>query len=339
MCGQMTAIPMPVKLMINLDQELQGVKTVAILGHIRPDGDCIGSCLALYNYIETYYPEISAKVYLQDFMPEFLMLKNADQIVHDWEEAVDYDLCVSLDSADRERHGAYIGYFDRAKRTIGIDHHVSNQGFADNHLIVSDASATAEIVYDLIGKERLTKDIASCLYLGMAHDTGIFQYSNTSAKTLRAAADLLETGIEASRIIDETFYQKSYAQNRILGKTLMESVLLAEGKIAAGVVTREDLALFGVTPKELDGIVSQLRYTRGAEVAVFLYELSDDSGSEETAEQRKFKVSLRSNGAVNVSEIAGMFGGGGHVKAAGCELTGTVSQILEKLEVQIKAQL
>lgn len=321
--------------MLNLKKELQGVKTVAILGHVRPDGDCVGSCLALYNYIETYFPEISAKVYLQDFMPEFLMLKNADKIDHDSHEEITYDLCFSLDSADRERHGEFITYFDRAKRRIGIDHHVSNRGFAEEHLIISDASATAEIMYDLIGRECLTKEIAECLYLGIAHDTGIFQYSNASPKTYRAVADLLETGIEASRIIDETFYQKSYAQNRILGKTLMESELFHDGSIVAGVVTLKDMKDYGVTPKELDGIVSQLRYTRGVEVAVFLYELSEN----DTDEEKHFKVSMRSNGKVNVSRIAAEFGGGGHIKAAGCEMTGNAGEILEKLAVQIESQL
>ena len=315
--------------MLNLRESLQGVKTAAILGHIRPDGDCIGSCLALYNYIETYFPEIQAKVYLQDFMPEFLMLPNADKIQHDISEDVVYDVCFSLDSADKERHGEYVKYFDAAKRTIGIDHHISNQGFAEEHLIIPDASATAEIIYELIGKEQLTKEIAECIYLGMAHDTGVFQYSNASPKTFRAVADLLETGIDASRIVDETFYQKSYMQNQVLGKTLKESVLHLDGKVISGVVTMKDMECYGVTPKELDGIVSQLRYTRGVEVAVFVYELAENC----------YKVSLRSNGKVNVSSIAGSLGGGGHVKAAGCEVSGTYEEIVEKLLKLISEQL
>ena len=315
--------------MLNLWESLQGVKTAAILGHIRPDGDCIGSCLALYNYIETYFPEIQAKVYLQDFMPEFLMLTNADKIQHDIDEDVVYDVCFSLDSADKERHGEYVKYFDTAKKTIGIDHHISNQGFAEEHLIIPDASATAEIIYELIGKEQLTKEIAECIYLGMAHDTGVFQYSNASPKTFRAVADLLETGIDASRIVDETFYQKSYVQNQVLGKTLKESVLHLDGKVISGVVTRKDMEHYGVTPKALDGIVSQLRYTRGVEVAVFVYELAENC----------YKVSLRSNGKVNVSSIAGSLGGGGHVKAAGCEVSGTYEEIVEKLLKLISEQL
>ena len=316
------------KQMLNLEECLQGVKTAAILGHVRPDGDCIGSCLALYNYIETYHPEVQAVVYLQDFMPEFLMLKDADKISHDASQDVVYDVCFSLDSADKERHGEFVKYFDTAKKTVGIDHHISNQGFAMEHLIVSDASATAEILFELIGKEKLTKEIAECIYLGMAHDTGVFQYSNASPKTFRAVADLLETGIDASRIVDETFYQKSYVQNQLLGKTLLESQLYLEGKVIAGVVTKAVMEQFGVTPKALDGIVSQLRYTRGVEVAIFLYELSEGC----------YKVSMRSNGKVNVSSIASSLGGGGHVKAAGCEVLGESKEVIERLNALIGAQ-
>ena len=315
--------------MLNLKEILQGANTVAILGHIRPDGDCIGSCLSLYNYIETYFPDVKVTVYLQDFMPEFLMLKNANKIVHDYSEDKEYDLCFSLDSADIERHGEYVKYFNAAKKTIGIDHHISNKGFADEHLIVPDASATAEIMSELIGKENLTKEIAECLYLGMAHDTGVFQYSNATPKTFRIVADLLETGIEASRIVDETFYQKSYVQNQVLGKALMESILLMNGKVIASCVKLQDMEFFGITPKALDGIVSQLRYTRGVEVAIFLYEL----------EKQRYKVSMRSNGKVNVSVIAGYFGGGGHVKAAGCEMNGNFYDVLNNLTLHIEVQL
>lgn len=320
---------MKVKRMLNLKECLQGVNSVAILGHIRPDGDCIGSCLALYNYIETYFPGIKAKVYLQDFMPEFLMLKNADKICQDYSEDKVYDICFSLDSADKARHGEYVKYFDTAKKTVGIDHHISNQGFAEEHLILPDASATAEIMYELIGKDDLTKEIAECIYLGMAHDTGVFQYSNASPKTFRAVADLLETGIDASRIIDETFYQKSYVQNQILGRTLMESILLMDGKVIVGAVSQKDMEFYGVTPKALDGIVSQLRYTRGVEVAIFIYEL----------ETHRYKVSMRSNGKVDVSKVAGYFGGGGHVKAAGCELSGNFYDVVNNLTLHIEAQL
>lgn len=315
--------------MLNLKEILDGAKSVAILGHIRPDGDCIGSCLALYNYIETYFPKIEVRVYLEKILPEYRMLKNADKISQELDPEKEYDLCFSLDSADKARHGDYVIYFDHAKKTVGIDHHISNPGFADQYLIVSDASATAEVLYDLIGKADLTKEIAECLYLGIAHDTGVFQYSNTSPKTMRIVADLMETGVEGTKIIEETFYQKSYAQNQILGRTLMESMLLMDGKVIVGSVRLKEMEFYGVSVKELDGIVSQLRYTRGTEVAIFLYEL----------EGHRYKVSMRSNGAVDVSRVAGYFGGGGHVKAAGCEMSGNFHDVVNNLTLHIEAQL
>lgn len=329
MSDQLMVTITKVSRMLNLKEILDGAKSVAILGHIRPDGDCIGSCLALYNYIETYFPKIEVRVYLEKILPEYRMLKNADKISQELDPEKEYDLCFSLDSADKARHGDYVIYFDHAKKTVGIDHHISNPGFADQYLIVSDASATAEVLYDLIGKADLTKEIAECLYLGIAHDTGVFQYSNTSPKTMRIVADLMETGVEGTKIIEETFYQKSYAQNQILGRTLMESMLLMDGKVIVGSVRLKEMEFYGVSVKELDGIVSQLRYTRGTEVAIFLYEL----------EGHRYKVSMRSNGAVDVSRVAGYFGGGGHVKAAGCEMSGNFHDVVNNLTLHIEAQL
>lgn len=325
----MMVIISKVSRMLNLKEILDGAKSVAILGHIRPDGDCIGSCLALYNYIETYFPKIEVNVYLEKILPEYFMLKNADKISQELDPEKVYDICFSLDSADKARHGAYAVYFDHAKKTVGIDHHISNPGFADRHLVVSDAAATAEVLYELIGKDHLTKEIAECLYLGIVHDTGVFQYSNTSPKTMRAVADLMETGVEGAKIIEETFYQKSYAQNQILGRTLMESILLMDGKVIVGSVRLKEMEFYGVGVKELDGIVSQLRYTRGTEVAIFLYEL----------ESQRYKVSMRSNGLVDVSLVAGYFGGGGHVKAAGCEMSGNFHDVVNNLTLHIEAQL
>ncbi len=315
--------------MINLKKELENVQSVAILGHIRPDGDCIGSCLSLYNYIAAYYPHIRARVYLQPFGAEYLLLKHAEKICPDCSEDQVYDLCFSLDSGDAERHGEFLKYLKTAKRTIGIDHHVTNKGFTDEQLIVSSASATAEILYEVIGKEAMTKEIAECLFLGIAHDTGVFQYSNTSPKTMRIVAELLEAGIDANRIIDSTFYQKSHAQTKILGKALQESRLLLDGEAAVACITLADMEQFGVTSRELDGIVSQLRYITGVKAAIFLYQLEEES----------FKVSMRANEGVDVSRVASVFGGGGHVKAAGVTMQGSSEEIIDRLIAETAKQL
>lgn len=315
--------------MKDLASQLQGVSTVAILGHVRPDGDCVGSCLATWNYIRTWYPKIKARVYLEPIPNIFRFLKGAEEIVHEFADEPAYDLCIVQDCGDAGRLGDAVKYFEQARRTVCIDHHVSNSSFADENYIYPEASATSELIFGLLEEERVTREIAECLYVGIVHDTGVFQYSSTSAKTMNIAGKLMERGIDFTRIVDETFYTKTWSQNRIMGKVLMESRMYLEGACVLGVATQADMKQFDVLPKHLDGIVNQLRVTRDVEVAVFLYENQDGS----------YKVSMRSNGKVNVAEIAMKYSGGGHVMAAGVTMEGTPDEIMAALLGDIEGQL
>ena len=162
----------------------------------------------------------------------------------------------------------------------------------------------------------------------MVHDTGVFQYSSTSPETMRIAGELMKTGFNFSKIIDESFYQKTYVQNQVMGRVLAESILLLDGKCIIGYLKKRDMEFYGVDGKDLDGIVSQLRLTAGVEVAMFIYEV----------ETQSFKVSLRSNGNVDVSKIAVYFGGGGHMRAAGCDLQGSVYDVINNVTEQICKQ-
>lgn len=315
--------------MINLDERLKEVSTVGISGHVRPDGDCVGSTLALYNYIMTYYPEISVELYLESIPDVFRFLKNADKIKAPAVDEQVFDLFIVLDCGDVDRLGDNVKYYQTAKYTICIDHHVSNQAFAQENYIIPDASSTCELVYDLIGEEKVTKEIAECLYTGMVHDTGVFQYSCTAAKTMNIAGILMEKGIDYPKIVTDSFYAKTYEQNRIMGYALLNSVLHLDGKVITTYLTRENLKEFHCTTKDLDGIVSQLRVTKGTEVAVFLYESEDGS----------YKASFRATGDVNVAEIALSFGGGGHVKAAGCNVFGTIEDVIGRILVEIEKRL
>ena len=211
------------------------------------------------------------------------------------------------DCGDEGRLGNAVKYYENARNTLCIDHHVSNQEFAQHNYIFPDASSTCELVYELLDPAHITKEIAECLYTGMVHDTGVFQYSCTSAKTMNIAGQLMELGIDYSEIVDATFYTKTYAQNQILGQALLDSRLYLDGRCIISVVTKEEMDEFGVLPKHLDGIVNQLRVTKGVVVAAFMYQNEDGS----------FKVSLRANGTFDVAALAMHFGGGGHVKAAG----------------------
>lgn len=312
-----------------LNSALAKAATVAIGGHVRPDGDCVGSCMGLYQYVKNNFPNIQVDVFLEEIPDSLKLFDITKEIKHSVQENEVYDLFIVLDCGDVKRLGFSGCLFENAKETLCIDHHVSNQAFADNNYIVPDASSTSELAYRLMDKELINTEIAECLYLGIVHDTGVFQYSCTSPETMEVAADLMRRNIRASEIIDKTFYEKTYEQNQILGRALLESVVFMDGKCIVSWVTKKMMNFYGITPKDLDGIVSQLRVTKGVEVAMFLYETG----------VLEYKVSLRATNDVDVSIIAQKFGGGGHKKAAGVTMHGTVHDIINNISKEIELQL
>ena len=312
-----------------LDELLSDAESVAIAGHIKPDGDCTGSTLALYNYIKNNYPEICVTLYLEPIPNLFKFLQRSDEIVSDFSEDVTYDLFFSLDCGDGGRLGGAIRYFDSATKTVCVDHHISNQSFADKNYIRPEASSTSELIFELLDKEKITKEIAECLYVGIIHDTGVFQYSCTSSRTMNIAGFLMDKGINYPDIVDKTFYEKTFEQNRILGTALLKAQRYYDDRCIACIITAQDMADCHALPKHLEGIVAQLRSTKGVDVAVLIYENADGT----------FKVSMRTNGAVDVAAICVKHGGGGHVRAAGATMTGDPEMILLTLLEDIKKEL
>jgi phosphoesterase RecJ-like protein len=312
-----------------LNKILTGADMIAISGHIRPDGDCVGSCMGLAGYIRENYEDKQVDVYLEEIPDAYYCIQGTDQILHkmDPEKKV-YDLFICLDCGDEGRLGDFAELFRQAKRTYCIDHHLSNTDFAMDSYVVPDASSTSELVYDLLEKDRISLPVAEALYLGIVHDTGVFQYSCASPSTFRAAAKLLEIGVDAPTLITDTYYEKTYAQNKILGRALDSSKLLDDGRYIVSVISQEEMKAYGASAKDLDGIVSQLRVTKGVEVAIFLYQLNDE----------EYKVSLRSKDRFDVSSVAVSFGGGGHMKAAGVTMKGSPEDIVEKLTAQLNLQ-
>ena len=316
----------------NLHELLTNSKLVAISGHIRPDGDCVGSCLAMYNYIVTYYPNVEAHVYLDPIPNIFKFLKNADKIedIHTVSSDTIFDLYIALDCSEGGRLGDAFEFFQKSKHTVCIDHHFSNSGFSEFSYIIPDDSSTCELVFNQFGKEKITKDIAECLYLGIVHDTGVFQYSCTTEATMAAAGFLMSTGIDYPKICTDTYFAKTMIQNRMLGKALLGCKTFLDGKVIAAVITAEDMAEFGAESKHLEGIVQQLRDTTGVEVAVFLYELADGD----------FKGSTRATGDVDLTVITGVYGGGGHKKAAGFSVdTNKPWDVIENIVSMVEKQL
>ena len=315
-----------------IDAEVKCRKKIAIAGHIRPDGDCVGSCTALYQYLKQNKAELGIEqvdVYLEPFGNEFRILKGTEEIRHSYEPEVEYDLFISLDCGSLDRLGNALKFFQSAKKTINIDHHISNSLFAEVNHVVADASSTCEVLFDLFEEEKITGEVAECLYVGLIHDTGVYKHSNTSQKTLKVAGCLISKGIPFSKLIDETFYARTFMQTQLLGRCLMESSLILDGRVIVSSINHRMLEFYEAGHSDLDGVIDQLRVTKGTEAAIFLYE----------ANPQEYKVSMRSNGDVNVSKIAVNFGGGGHVKAAGCTMKGTVEEIIAMLAKEIEAQL
>lgn len=314
---------------IQLSDILQGKKTVALGGHIRPDGDCVGSSMGLYLYLKEQYPEIEVDIYLEQIPVSYHIIQGTENIKREVNKDMQYDLFICMDCGDEQRLGFSIPLFRNAKHTLCIDHHISNEAFAEANYIVPEASSTSELIFRLLDTEKINKPVAEALYMGIAHDTGVFQYSCTAPETMEAAAALLRKGISGDEIIEKTFYEKSYIQNQILGRALLESILILDKQCIVSSVSRQEMEFYGAEPSDLEGVVSYLKQTQGTEVAVFMYELKT----------QHFKVSLRSKRKVDVSAVATYFGGGGHVRAAGFEMRGTLHDVINNVSAQLSEQL
>ena len=311
------------------EQVLTGVKRVCITGHVKPDGDCVGSCLGLKNYLADNFPQVQADVYLDPYDPSFSFMRYENQVKHSDSSIQFYDLFISLDCADLERIGLGKKYFQTADRTLCIDHHVSNPGYAGQNYILPDASACAEILYQLFDQEKIGKETAECLYTGIAHDTGIFKYSNVTGDPMRAAADLIDRGISFDRILTDTIFTKTYVQQQMLAEALQASVLLLDGRCIYSYIRLKTMEQRGATIQDTHGIVEKLRDTKGVDCAIFAYEVAPG----------QFKVSTRSKQIVDVNVLCNQFGGGGHVRAAGCSMTGTCHDVINGILPFVEKQL
>lgn len=315
---------------MNLLKELEGAKTIGITAHIRPDGDAIGSVMGVYLYLKNAMPSAKIIPFLEKPAPEFAVIKDIEDINSEYTCDVEvFDAFVGLDCSSSERYGEAQAMFDNAKKKIVFDHHVTNDGFGDVSYIDGEASSTCELIFDTLEPSFIDVEVAKALYIGIIHDTGVLQYSCTSPKTLRTVASLVEYDFDFSSIIDETFYEKTHIQNEMLGRALMESILFMNGKCIVSKVDKKIMEFYGATPHDLEGIVSQMRYTKGVEVAIFMYEL----------EPMVYKVSLRSKGFVDVAKIAKFYNGGGHARAAGFTMNGTFHDCVNNISDSIQIQL
>ena len=315
--------------MTGLREIAQGAKTILIAGHLRPDGDCVGAAAAAYLYLKKIYPEAQISAYVEKVPEVYRFLDPEHSIFVEKLPEGPVDLFLSLDSSSKDRLGEAERLFDTAGRTACIDHHVSNLGYARENFVEAGSSSACEVLYGLMEEELIDTRIAEAIYIGVIMDTGVFRYSNTSKKTMEIAGSLMEKGVPFWKYIDECFYQRTYTQTQLLGRTLLTSMRLMEGRVIVATVTRRMLEFYGAQTEDIEGIIDQLRVTKGVEVALLLQEIDD----------QQYKVSMRSNTFVDVSKIAVYFGGGGHVKAAGCTMRGSLHDVVNNITEHIEFQM
>ena len=319
-------------MLMNIQDFLSDVKTVAIFGHVRPDGDCVGSTLALYNYITDNFPNIKVQVYLERFPESYKILNGADkaQPLFEGSSNQPYDAVFLLDTPSFERVGASgAEAIKTARKTCNIDHHISNPlNLCDLNIVKPDASSACEVLFDQLDPSKISVRTASCLYLGIVHDTGAFKFSNTGKHTMEVVGALIEKGIDFARIVNETYYTRTYKQTLVTGHVLSHCKLALEGKVVHAYVTPETMKEFDVTPVDLSNVIDTLREVSGTEVALFLYPVNG-----------KYKISLRSNYVVDVNAIAKEFGGGGHTRAAGGDTDLPPDDAIRKILQLVKKQL
>lgn len=308
--------------------EVKDAATIGISGHVRPDGDCVGSCMGLYLYLKKELPKAQIDVYLEKPAAIFDCIDGVQEIKTEVNKDKKYDVFFALD-CNEERLGEAAELFRNAGKKINIDHHISNAGCGDINVVEPERSSTSELLYDLLDSAKVDEPVAKALYIGVIHDTGVLRYSNTSPRTLQVAAELIKFGFDFSKLIDETFYEKSYVQSQIMGRAILESVRFMDNRCIVSVINRKMMDFYQVNSKDLDGIINQLIAVKDVECAIFMYE----TGTLE------YKVSMRSKGKVDVAAVAVKFGGGGHVRAAGCTMNGTCHDNINNLSIEIAAQL
>ena len=289
-------------------------ENIYICSHVQPDGDNIGSALALYMAINKKKERVNV-IKVDDVPSDYQFLPDIQAFKeHDTNSPV--DLFISLDSSDVERLGQGNEFLKKAKKVINIDHHVTNDNFGDVNIVLPSASATGEIVYKFIKHMNIhiDKDMATCLYTAISTDTGRFMYSNTTYETHIIASELLKTGIDLNSINIYLYQNRSVERTRLFLDALYNMELYLDGKVGMAIVTQQMMDKYNAKLEDTEGIVSFIRDTGPIEVACLLKEISEE----------EIKVSFRSKKYVDVSKIAIEFGGGGHIRAAGCTIYDTI---------------
>ncbi len=295
-----------------------------ITSHVYPDGDSLGTMLGLGIFLKE---KLGKQVdMVQDgqipgvykFLPQWNAIKNQDQLQEK------YQVLIALECPSPSRMGTVMQNVQPGYVVVNIDHHKDNQLYGDINWLDAEASAVGELIYEIIYKinpDALTPEIATCLFAAMFTDTGGFHYSNTTGKTLRYSADLLDRGVNGWEIARKVYHTRPYNMTRLLGKMMAGIHIVHQGKIAYGIITREMFQECGCEPNDTEGFINPIRAVEGIEIGILFQETLDG----------KTKASFRSMGRYDVAELAQKFNGGGHKMAAGALMEGPIPVVTESV--------
>lgn len=310
---------------------IDGAQTIAICAHTDPDGDALGSGLALAQVIRQRWEDKDVTNLLADDAPVprlYRFMPGADRFVHASEYEKDPDLFISVDLPAKNRLNNGRAVLERSGKVAVFDHHPSNAPFGDVALVRPDAAATGVIIaeFALFLGVQITPDIANCLFCAIVTDTGRFQYQNADSEAFECASMLVDAGASPSQISLNVYQSFRLAYLHLESVVMGRIVTFDKGRIAYSYATRADLERTGALPDECDGLIDIVRSVEGSEVALFLKELPDGS----------VRGNLRSKGMWDISSVARAMGGGGHKAAAGftvhCGIDAALAQALPQLQ-------
>lgn len=311
----------------DINEEIKKAESILILTHENPDGDAVGTSLAVYLVLKQLGKNV--ELVMEEVPRTFDFLTGANEIKKEPSSEI-YDLAIALDCADIKRLNVMTKYYENAKKTISIDHHGMNTMFADLNYVNPVSPACAQIILSIFEyfEIEITKEIGECLLTGIITDTGGFKYNNVTVETFEFAAELLKKGVNVSNVYERVMQIISKSRFELTRIATNRLELLENGKIAYTYVTLEDMNKVQCEPGDHEGIVEEGRRIEGVEVSVFLRE-----------SEKGYKVSMRSTKKVNVADIAMLFGGGGHERAAGCTMATDLNTAREKIITEIVRNL
>jgi len=311
----------------NILEEIKKANSIVILTHENPDGDAVGSSLAMYSALKSMGK--NADIIIPDMPRVYNFLPEADKVIKE-SNIEQYDLAIALDAATIKMLNGFAKYFESAKVKVTIDHHGTNTMFGDLNYINPAAPACTQILITIFEyfNIEVTKEIGTCILTGIITDTGGFQYETITSETFEFAAELLRKGVNVSQIYKRVMNTKSKANFELRKRAIDRMEFIEDGKIAFTYITKKDNEEVNSEAGDCEGIVEEGRNIEGVEVSIFLRET-----------EKGYRASLRSNTYVNVSDICLMFGGGGHVRAAGCNMQMPLEQAKEKIINQTKMYL